>query len=102
MKVVDQEGQCGWAWIIGNRYEFQQQNGDGSPNADGVYGLVRGGTKIYVGGGNIRNRLQSQYRGDNPCIKLEKPSHCYREARSDWKNREKELAYDPICNKQIG
>lgn len=91
-------------WISGNRYEFHQQNVDGSPNADGVYGLVRGETKIYVGGGNIRNGLQSHYRGDNPCIKLEKPSHYYRQARSDWKNREKELveAYDPICNKQIG
>ena len=91
-------------WISGNRYEFHQQNVDGSPNADGVYGLVRGETKIYVGGGNIRNGLQSHYRGDNPCIKLEKPSHYYRQARSDWKNREKELieAYDPTCNNQIG
>ncbi len=60
-------------WISGNRYEFHQQNVDGSPNADGVYGLVRGETKIYVGGGNIRNGLPSHYRADNPCIKLEKP-----------------------------
>ena len=36
-------------WISGNRYEFHQQNVDGSPNVDGVYGLVRGGTKIYGG-----------------------------------------------------
>ena len=91
-------------WISGSRYEFTQQNVDLSPDADGIYGLVRRDTKIYLGGGNIRDCLQSRYRGGDPCIKREKPTDYYREVCSDWKNREKELivAYDPICNRRIG
>jgi len=89
-------------WITGEKYDFTRQNVDKSPDQDGVYGLVRGVEKIYVGGGNIRARLQSDFRGENSCLKGEKSTHYYREPMKDWTNREKELiqAFDPVCNKK--
>jgi hypothetical protein len=94
------------AWISGDKYAFTQENVDKSPNSDGVYGLVRGDgeTKVYIGGGNIRSRLQSHFGGGNSCITREKPTHYYREVTQNWTSREKELigAYDPICNKKVG
>lgn len=94
------------SWLSGSKYAFSEENVDRSPDDDGVYGLVKGEaeTKIYVGSGNIRDRLQSHFRGENPCIKREEPTHYYREVRSDYKEREKELieAYDPVCNRKVG
>jgi hypothetical protein len=91
-------------WISGEKYPFTQENVDKSPDQDGVYGLVRDTTAVYIGGGNIRSRLQNHFRGGNSCITREKPTHYYREALQYWTNREKELivAYDPVCNKKVG
>jgi hypothetical protein len=91
-------------WIDGDKYDFTRQNVNNSPNEEGVYGLVRGVEKIYVGGGNIRARLQSHFKGENPSVKKAKSTHYYREPLNDWAKREKELvnAFDPICNNQPG
>jgi hypothetical protein len=91
-------------WISGDKYDFTRQNVDKSPDQEGVYGLVRAGEKIYVGGGNIRAGLRSHFRGEDSCIKRKKSTHYYREPMKDWTTREKELieAFDPVCNRKVG
>jgi len=93
-------------WIEGKKYDFNQKNVDNSPDEDGVYGLVRGQqeTIVYIGQGNIRDRLKSHFRGDNPCITREKPTEYYREVCDDPEAREKELldSYSTLCNKKAG
>lgn len=93
-------------WTSGQKYDFTQANVDNSPNNDGVYGLVKGAeaTMVYIGRGNIRDRLQSHYRGDNQCITMERPTHYYREVCAYPEAREKELlqAYSTLCNKKVG
>lgn len=70
----------------------------------GVYGLFRPQRWIYVGRGNIRERLLAHLNGDNPCITREKPSHFVREVTSRSQSRERALILelDPICNRRVG
>lgn len=93
-------------WISGKAYDFTQDNVDKSPDADGVYGLVRGKEQavVYIGQGNIRDRLQSHFRGDNACITSARPDSYYREICSNPKAREKELfeSWTTLCNKKVG
>ena len=93
-------------WISGKKYDFTQENVDRSPDDDGVYALLRGaeGTIVYIGRGNIRERLQAHFGGDNPCISRAKPEHYRREVCSDSVSREKELliAFKTVCNKKVG
>lgn len=86
-------------WIIGQEYYFIAENADRSPDHDGVYALVRGDKVIYIGSGNIRERLQRHFKGDNPCITREAPTAYYRETCPDYRERERELreAYPPLC-----
>ncbi|MFZ0634344.1 MAG: hypothetical protein WA755_05540 [Candidatus Acidiferrales bacterium] len=93
-------------WITGKKFAFTEANVDNSPNADGVYGLVRGpkNTIVYIGRGNIRERLQSHFNGDDSCIAKSQPTAYYREVCSNSVAREKELlrAYSTLCNEKIG
>ena len=72
----------------------------------GVYGLFREGIWIYVGKGNIRQRLLAHLRGDNPEILYQMPTHYVDEIWQDpyMSNREKELTLSlkPLCNKKFG
>lgn len=75
------------------------------PNQIGVYGLFKQGVWIYVGKGDIRQRLLDHLNGDNPCITKERPTHWVDEVTSgDPSDREKQLILElnPICNKKIG
>jgi excinuclease UvrABC nuclease subunit len=94
------------AWIAGDKYPFTRQNVDRSPEGKGVYGLVKDAneTIVYIGRGNIRERLQAHFNGDNDCITEQAPTHYYREVCSNSIAREKELlrAYRTLCNEKIG
>ena len=75
-----------------------------NPDQHGVYGILGGDTCIYVGKGDIRERLLRHLGGDIPCILRENPTHfvCGVTAKAD--NREKELIteFDPVCNRRVG
>jgi hypothetical protein len=74
------------------------------PNQFGVYGLFRKGQWVYVGKGDIRQRLLDHLNRDNPCITREQPTHWMDEVTANMDEREKQLIseLDPICNRRIG
>lgn len=75
-----------------------------NPGQNGVYGLYKANTWIYVGRGDIRTRLLAHFNGDNPCITAQGPTHWVDEVTSDDVNREKALILEcsPVCNKKVG
>ncbi len=75
------------------------------PGQIGVYGIYRYGTWIYVGKGDIRQRLLDHIGGDNPSILNEFPTNFVAEVIGvDPTSREKQLIAElgPICNRRIG
>lgn len=70
----------------------------------GVYGLFRGDHWIYIGRGDIRDRLLAHLNDDNPCITREKSTHWVDIVTSDDVAEEKRLIleFDPVCNKKVG
>lgn len=70
----------------------------------GCYGLRRGNTWIYVGKGDIRDRLLAHLNGDNACITRERPTEWLDVVTSAMDEREVALIreLDPICNKRVG
>jgi excinuclease UvrABC nuclease subunit len=76
-----------------------------NPNQIGVYGIFRQGTWLYVGKGDIRQRLLNHLNGDNPSIIREQPTHWVDEVTiGDPSLREKQLIaeFQPICNQRLG
>jgi hypothetical protein len=76
-----------------------------NPNQNGVYGLFKQGTWVYVGKGDIRQRLLDHLNGDNPCITRQAPTHWVDEiVQGDPSNREKQLILEltPACNQKVG
>ena len=74
------------------------------PNQNGVYGIFRDTTAVYIGSGDIRERLLAHLDGDNECITREKPNVWTGIVFSgDPTKREGELIleYQPVCNKVI-
>lgn len=86
--------------------EFTRQNIEAlNQNQIGVYGIFRSGVWIYVGKGDIRQRLLSHLNGDNPCIMREHPTYWVGEVLTiDPSVREKQLILElqPICNQKVG
>lgn len=70
----------------------------------GVYGIYRLGVWVYVGKGDIRQRLLDHLNGDNPSILQQSPTHWVAEVTSNADMREKQLILEctPICNKRVG
>lgn len=72
----------------------------------GVYGIFKVGSWVYVGKGDIRERLLSHLNGDNPCILNAGPTHWVGEVCTDpeMSRREKALIAElqPPCNDRIG
>jgi hypothetical protein len=84
-----------------NRFNVESLN----PNQIGVYGIFRQDKWIYVGKGDIRQRLVDHLSGDNPCILRESPTHWVDEVTiGDPSIREKQLILEllPSCNEKIG
>ena len=74
------------------------------PGQMGCYGLYRGDLWVYVGKGDIRDRLMAHLNGDNPCITRERPTHWVDEVTANHAVRERALIteFDPECNKRVG
>ena len=70
----------------------------------GVYGLYKPGHWIYVGQGDIRQRLLDHLNDDNPCITREQPMHWVAEVTLQRDAREIELIAElkPSCNQRLG
>lgn len=75
-----------------------------TPGQKGVYGLFREGQWIYVGKGDIRQRLLDYLNGDNLCITRNAPTHWVDEITTNADVREKELIRElnPLCNQRVG
>jgi len=71
---------------------------------NGVYGLFKPNTWVYVGKGDIRDRLLAHLNGDNPCITGQRPTSWVGEVTNSADNRERQLIVElnPVCNKQVG
>jgi hypothetical protein len=71
---------------------------------NGCYGLFKQGLWIYVGKGDIRERLLAHLDGDNPCITRNAPTHFVTVVTPDMDAVEKALILElaPICNKKVG
>lgn len=75
-----------------------------TPGQKGVYGIYRPGVWIYVGKGDIRERLIAHLNGDNADITAQKPTNYVAEVTADMDQREKQLILElsPVCNKKVG
>lgn len=75
-----------------------------NPGQTGCYGLYREGVWIYVGRGDIRDRLLNHFNGGNACITREKPTHWVDVVTSDDVAEEKKLIVEltPVCNQKVG
>jgi len=74
------------------------------PNQNGVYGIFRFTDAIYIGSGDMRERLLAHLGGDNPCITRNMPNAWTGAVLSgDSTMREGELIreYRPKCNQVI-
>jgi len=83
---------------------FTRQNVEAlKPNQIGCYGLHHKGW-VYVGKGDIRQRLLDHLNGDNPCITRERPTHWVDVVCNDSDTREKNLIIElnPTCNRRVG
>lgn len=70
----------------------------------GCYGLRRQDVWIYVGKGDIRDRLLKHFRGDNACITKAMPTHWLDVVTPHMDDEEKRLILElsPVCNKRVG
>ena len=75
------------------------------PGQIGVYGLFNANGWVYIGKGDIRERLLCHLRGDNPFLTLMAPTHWVSEVTTfDPSIRERQLILelDPWCNRRVG
>jgi len=72
-------------------------------NQFGVYGLFHHHW-VYIGKGDIRQRLLDHLSGDNPCITAQRPTKFFAEVNSSADAREKALImeFTPSCNQRVG
>jgi excinuclease UvrABC nuclease subunit len=76
-----------------------------NPNQLGCYGLfVANGPWVYVGKGDIRQRLLDHFNGDNGCITGQHPTHWKDVVTADADAVEKQLIVElkPHCNLRVG
>ena len=72
---------------------------------DGCYGLFQDkGSWVYVGKGDLRQRLLAHLNGDNSCITRNRPSHFVTVVTANKDALEKTLILElkPICNRRVG
>lgn len=86
---------------------FTNQNIEAlNPNQYGVYGIFKQSQWIYVGKGDIRQRLLDHLNGDDLCILQFSPTHWVGELCTDptMSIREKQLIVElnPLCNQRVG
>ncbi len=74
------------------------------PNQFGCYGIYRQGCWIYVGKGDIRQRLLDHLNGDIPCIIRQQPTNWVSVVTPYYDDLEKRLINElqPVCNQRVG
>lgn len=74
-----------------------------NPNQYGVYGIFNQNQWIYIGKGDIRQRLLDHLNGDNTRILQFRPTGFVAEVISNADAREKELCRElqPTCNQRL-
>jgi hypothetical protein len=77
-----------------------------NPGQMGCYGLFISGASgwVYVGKGDIRDRLLVHFNGDNECITAARPTHYVTVVTADMDTLEKQLILElsPSCNIRVG
>lgn len=70
----------------------------------GCYGIFKSGQWIYIGKGDIRERLLSHVNGDNPCIAWSGATHYVAAVTANMDALEKSLILEhtPSCNQRVG
>ena len=70
----------------------------------GVYGIFKEGVWIYIGSGDIRERMTDHLAGDIPCILNHRATDWVGWVTNDYKRLEKELIveFQPVCNQRVG
>jgi hypothetical protein len=72
-----------------------------NPNQIGVYGIFRDNVAIYIGSGDLRQRMLDHIRGDNTCIAANSPKQWAASVVSENATAlERQLIqeYQPVCN----
>ncbi len=74
-----------------------------NPNQYGCYGLSHTHW-VYVGKGDIRERLLAHLNGDNACITRERPTNFWVSVTSYADTTERALIaeFTPTCNQRVG
>jgi hypothetical protein len=75
-----------------------------NPNQNGVYGLFRQDHWIYVGRGDIRDRLLSHVARNNPAITAQRPTHFVTMVTTNDVVAERQLIVElqPLANQKVG
>jgi hypothetical protein len=75
-----------------------------NPSQNGVYGIFRQDAWIYVGRGDIRDRLLSHVAGNNPAITAQKPTHFVTMVTTNDVAVERQLIIElgPLANQKVG
>ena len=75
-----------------------------NPDQIGVYGIYKQDQWIYVGRGDIRDRLLDHLNGGNSCITRNNPTHFLTEVTANHVARERELILElnPVCSQKAG
>jgi len=75
-----------------------------SPNQNGVYGIFRQDCWIYVGRGDIRDRLLSHVAGNNPAMTAQRPTHFVASVTANDVALERQLILElrPVANQKVG
>lgn len=86
---------------------FTKQNVETlNPNQYGVYGIFRQSQWIYIGKGDIRQRLLAHLNSDNSLILQWGPTHWVAELCADpvMSSKERQLIIEcnPSCNQKLG
>jgi len=74
-------------------------------NQIGCYGLFHATAWVYIGRGDIRERLLAHLNDDNLCLTREQPTHFVAEVTPNHVAREKALILElgpTRCNQKIG
>lgn len=75
-----------------------------NPNQLGCYGLYIQGEWIYIGRGDIRQRLLDHLNGDNDLITYAAPTHFVTAVSANPEALERDLIREcnPRCNRKVG
>ncbi|MEE8170849.1 MAG: hypothetical protein V3T70_09900, partial [Phycisphaerae bacterium] len=73
-------------------------------NQMGVYGIFNGNECVYIGRGDIRERMLAHWNGDIPCINGRSPVQWVGWLVANQVSVEQDLIleFTPTCNQRVG